>query len=47
MATNDTGTVLANAIGVMMGLLVVGLIVYMIGVKVHLWQSSSTGFWTF
>ena len=47
MATNGTGTVLANAIGVLMGFLVLGLLAYMVGVKGHLWQAPSTGFWTF
>lgn len=47
MATNGAGGLLANVIGVVMGLLVLGLLVYMTGVKGHLWQPASTGFWTF
>jgi hypothetical protein len=47
MARNDTGSLLGNAISVVMGLLVLGLLVFMVGVKAHLWQPSSTGFWTF
>jgi hypothetical protein len=47
MTTNGTDKLLGNAIGVMMGLLTLGLLVYTVGVKLHLWESSPAGFWTF
>ncbi len=47
MATDDTRKRFANIIGVLMGLLILGLIAYFVGVKAHLLQSPPSGFWTF
>ena len=38
---------LGPLLGMLMGLLTIGLIVYMLGVKAHIWSSPPTGYWVF
>jgi hypothetical protein len=36
-----------NLVGVLMGLVTAGAILYMVGVRCQLWHSPPGGFWTF
>jgi hypothetical protein len=38
---------LGPLVATLMGLLAVGALVYMFGVRAHVWPSPSTGFWVF
>jgi hypothetical protein len=37
---------IADATGVILAIVTLGLIAYFLGEKAHLWQSPSGGFWT-
>ena len=47
MPTDDNRKRFGNIIGVLMGLLLLGVLAYLVGVKTNLLQAPPDGFWTF